>query len=845
MNPETRMLLDGLQGVEEKDGYWTALCPSHQDTKPSLVIKDGDKVPCIVKCHANKGCTPATICQAAGLTLSQIMPQSQGFKPDSTAKYGSLVAKYDYFDADGGLVYQACRYEKETEAGKQKTFKQRRPNGKSGWINNMKGVTRVPYNLPEILNGDSTEPILVVEGEKHCEKLKEFGFIPTCNVGGAGKWLKEYNKYLRGRDVVILPDNDQPGRDHARKVMKSLEGHARSVTVLNLSGLPEKGDVLDWLASGNTGEELRKLVDDVVEQGSADIPDDEPEVDHDAIDVDKEIVKKIGIDVLGMTDKGYIKVFSYHHSRVDEIRDVDRITLSKLLAICGPAVRFRVFDGIGDPPAGVFTLRQVKHAISVLAGFRVLDEDQELGVGIWRKCDDDKEHPSWVLVGASESAVLNGKLRRHAIPRFGDHILALSNNEPWYSFDQLKSALEVNGPSFAKQVCGQLEAHFSAWKYGHQDESPALLAGLVLATWVQTAWPWRPQVALSGQSASGKSSMFNFLDGIFGRLCIKSSGPTAAGLRQAVGNTASIVIADEMEDSRDRPKFFEMLRSSGAGDQIIRGSASHKVQSFGLQHIVWVGSTETGLEKEADLNRFIKISLIKPSREEAGGLPEIAPDALKAFGVKLLVVAMTCFERASQLLRMIVDSKPTGHDIRITQSYGVPAAMYAAAMGMDDQQAVDVFCSMISIIETEDDFVALQDDLVDTILGSVVKIEKEDHMVSTAILRRGVIMDADASLANAGIRVMTGDEIINIPSVGHPNGEYLFIGHSQVKRTILRDTPFKSQNVGEILRRIPGSFKTRQRIGGAPTRGTMIPLPDIKYDPREELREMKKLGGFD
>lgn len=838
------MLLDSLQGVKEMNGYWTAQCPSHDDHNNSLVVKDGEKVPCVVKCHANKGCTPATICQSVGLTLSQIMPQSQGFKPDSTAKYGSLVAKYNYEDADGALLFQACRYELQTEAGKQKTFKQRRPNGKNGWINNMKGVTRVPYHLPEIVHGDSTEPILIVEGEKHCDKLAELGFIATCNVGGAGKWLKEYNKHFKGRDVVILPDNDEPGRSHARKVKKSMTGHARSVNVLVLDDLPEKGDVLDWFEQGNTGEELRKLVDDIVQNGG-DLPEEEPEVDVDSVEVDKEIIRKLDIDVLGITDKGYIKVFSNYHKRVEEIRDVDRLTLSKLLAICGPAVRHRVFDGLGEAPAGRFTLRQVKCAIAVLAGFRVLDEDQELGVGIWRKCDDDREHPSWVLVGAVESAVLNGKLRHHAIPRFGDHILALSNNEPWFSFEQLNSALDVYSPEFAQQVCGQLESHFEKWKYAHQEQSPALLTGLVLATWIQTAWPWRPQVALSGQSASGKSSMFNFLDGLFGRLCIKSSGPTAAGLRQAVGNTASIVLADEMEDSRDRPKFFEMLRSSGSGDQIIRGSASHKVQSFGLQHIVWIGSTETGLEKEADLNRFIKISLIKPRRDESGGLPEIAQDALRAFGVKLLMVAMKCFERASQLLKMYVEQKPTGHDIRITQSFGVPAAMYAAAMGMDDQQAVDVFCSMISITETEDDFVALQDDLIDTILGSIVKIEKEDHTVSAAILRRGVVMDAETSLANAGLRVMTRDELPNFGA--HRNlmhDDYLFISHSQVKRTILRDTPFKSQNIGELLRRVDGAEKSKQRINGTSVRGTLIPLPDIGYDSTEKKQQELRDGGF-
>jgi putative DNA primase/helicase len=46
---------------------------------------------------------------------------------------------------------------------------------------------------------------------------------------------------------VIIPDNDEPGRKHAEQVRESLTGIARSVTVLELPGLPPKGDVSDWL----------------------------------------------------------------------------------------------------------------------------------------------------------------------------------------------------------------------------------------------------------------------------------------------------------------------------------------------------------------------------------------------------------------------------------------------------------------------------------------------------------------------------------------------------------------------------------------------------------------------
>lgn len=831
MNDKTRMLLDELDGVEEKSGYWTALCPAHGDTTNSLSVRDGDNGGTVVKCHT--GCSAAEVVQAVGFTLSQICPELNGSRSgkSKSGKLGTLVASYQYVDADDVLRYEACRFEKTVDGQRQKTFTQRKPNGKGGWIYKMTGVERIPYRLPGLVNGDSTEPILIVEGEKHCDKLAELGFIATCNVGGAGKWLASYNQYLKGRDVVILPDNDDVGRKHAKKVFKSLSGHVKSIHILTLNVENEKDDVLDWFDQGNTGEELRILVENAVAFGS-DLPEEDEveEVDHNSTDVDKEIIKALDIDVLGITDKGFIKVFSNYHKRVEEIRDVDRLTMVKLLAICGPSVRYRIYEGQEDTPSGYFKLKAVKQAISVLAGFRVLDEDSELGVGVWRRMDDDGVE-KWVLVGSGESAVLNGELESHAKPRFGDSVLALTNNEPWYSFDDLLAVTEVYSSEFAKQVAGQLESWFDCWKFEHQNESPALLTGLVMASWVQTAWRWRPQVALSGQSASGKSSLFNFLTdghggGIFGRLAIKSSGPTAAGLRQAIGTTSQIALCDEMEDSRDRPKFIEMLRSSGSGDQIIRGSSSHAAQSFGLQHIVWMGSTETGLEREADLNRFIKINLLKPTAEESGGLPDVNPSDLRMFGVKLLVTSMKCFERANEIVSYILKSKPTNHDIRVVQSYAVAASMYSAAMGFGNDEAVDTFIAMISVMDGGGEIESLQDDLLETIKSSLIKVDKEDESVSAAILRGPSNHTSSIALANAGIRIVD---------------DKLFIAHKIAKRMLLQRTEYEKKNIREILLRLPGAEDTRQRINGDPKRGVLIPMPDLKVSD-EEAEEL--LGLF-
>ncbi|MBN2512533.1 MAG: hypothetical protein JXB18_06305 [Sedimentisphaerales bacterium] len=128
----------------------------------------------------------------------------------------------------------------------------------------MQGVEPVLYRLPELLAADPSSIVFIPEGEKDVENLVSLGLVATCNLGGAGKWRASYSDVLSGRHVVILPDNDDPGRKHAEQVARSLSGKAKEIKILILDGLPPKGDVSDWLAAGHNKEELMRLVEQAV-----------------------------------------------------------------------------------------------------------------------------------------------------------------------------------------------------------------------------------------------------------------------------------------------------------------------------------------------------------------------------------------------------------------------------------------------------------------------------------------------------------------------------------------------------------------------------------------------------
>lgn len=196
------------------------------------------------------------VCQA-GTTL-HALAQHLGIETRGAAQQSPQV-EYTYYDANGAMAYQVVRYYRNGE----KRFFQRHLAESGQMVNGMVGVDRVLYRLPELTQAIAKgQQVYVVEGEKDVEMLRMRGVVATTNVGGAGKWSAAYSETLRGADVIILPDNDAPGEQHAQQVRQSLHGIAKSARIVRLPNLTEKGDVSDWLAMGHTVAELQALVEE-------------------------------------------------------------------------------------------------------------------------------------------------------------------------------------------------------------------------------------------------------------------------------------------------------------------------------------------------------------------------------------------------------------------------------------------------------------------------------------------------------------------------------------------------------------------------------------------------------
>ncbi|SPD72520.1 putative Predicted DNA-binding protein [uncultured Desulfobacterium sp.] len=168
---------------------------------------------------------------------------------------------YSYANVKGELVFCVCRWDATTT--RKKEIRQCLPDGLT-W--SLKGVPLCLYNQPDIAKYP-TMPVWFVEGEKCADLLTSIDIKPATTAPlGAGKWPRLQSEYnigepLTGRTVYILPDNDAPGRKHADDIAQSLHGKAKEIKIVELPGLPEKGDVCDFLEEHGADGTFKTLLE--------------------------------------------------------------------------------------------------------------------------------------------------------------------------------------------------------------------------------------------------------------------------------------------------------------------------------------------------------------------------------------------------------------------------------------------------------------------------------------------------------------------------------------------------------------------------------------------------------
>lgn len=227
--------------ITHERGQGLTHCPNttghqHADADPSLSATDRDGK-LLLSCKS--GCTNDQVIVAL---------RERGLWGTKASGGKQEVARYRYVDRQGQHLFDVIRYE-------PKDFRQQAADG--SW--SLRNVEPVIYRLDEVIPAiERGETIWIVEGEKDVDALRGLGIVATCNPMGAGKWVDRYAADFVGATVVVVADRDEPGRQHAKAIARSLSVVAKSIRVIEMPGAH---DVSEWIATARSG---RGGLDDLV-----------------------------------------------------------------------------------------------------------------------------------------------------------------------------------------------------------------------------------------------------------------------------------------------------------------------------------------------------------------------------------------------------------------------------------------------------------------------------------------------------------------------------------------------------------------------------------------------------
>ena len=134
--------------------------------------------------------------------------------------------------------------------------------GEIGWQpKKPEGYVVTPYvgAINPFTDATTFSTIFCPEGEKDADTLGTQG-LPAFTFGGASDIPEGCQEFVRGRDVVVLADNDDPGRRWADKITSLFATTATKVRVVHFTELPEGNDVSDWFERGGTVTALLERV---------------------------------------------------------------------------------------------------------------------------------------------------------------------------------------------------------------------------------------------------------------------------------------------------------------------------------------------------------------------------------------------------------------------------------------------------------------------------------------------------------------------------------------------------------------------------------------------------------
>lgn len=152
--------------------------------------------------------------------------------------YAEIEREHIYENEKGEPVLRVLK--NKTDNQNYKFVSQRYENG--SWEYGIKNVKRIPYHLPQILEGEQQDKTIVICcGEKDADTISELSenFVGTTGISnGAHKWEYGFSSYFSGKsNVLILQDDTEEANKFALITQKNMSYKVKNIAVLKVEKL--------------------------------------------------------------------------------------------------------------------------------------------------------------------------------------------------------------------------------------------------------------------------------------------------------------------------------------------------------------------------------------------------------------------------------------------------------------------------------------------------------------------------------------------------------------------------------------------------------------------------------
>lgn len=400
-----------------------------------------------------------------------------------------------------------------------------------------------------------------------------------------------------------------------------------------------------------------------------------------------------------VTPLGVYGPVSYYLDVNGQLRNVTKHDRQNMLHLFGGRIgllsgKYPRFNKDGVPIANAFEeTKLASHMMAACSDLGVWSPTFRMrGPGCWR--DDDT---GALIMHAGNAVLIDGQWREPGV--YGGKVYAASDPTP-----------RPTSKPARRDPADELLNDLETWNWRRPDIDPFLVLGSIVAQMVGGALEWRPVVWITGDAATGKSTLQNLLLYVHGGNAglLQAADATEGGIRAVVGYSSLPVAIDELEPDADNPRkvkaVVELARKAASGAQIMRGSADQKGHQQNAFSCFLFSSILVPPMPPQDRSRLVLLDLDRLKKDA----PKMNIDRRRLANIgahlrRAVLIGWGTYEDRLQLFRAALAE--AGHTGRSADNYGTVltlADLVRNPEALPDRATLDGWAKKLSHAVTEE-----------------------------------------------------------------------------------------------------------------------------------------------